>query len=69
MALGTDLFAATMPWVCLLLEEKQLEALFANWAYWILTIYLLGLFTAVGQVFYHERQRLLNLLQRPTDCY
>ena len=53
-----------MPWFGLLLEEKQLEALFANWAYWILTIYLLGLFTAIGQVFCHERQRLLNLLQR-----
>ena len=61
---GLIFFAATMPWVCLLLEEKQLEALFVNWAYWILTIYLLGLFTAVGQVLYHERQRLLNLLKR-----
>ena len=53
-----------MPWFGLLLEEKQLEALFVSWAYWILTIYLLGLFTVTGQVFCHERQRLLNLLQR-----
>ncbi len=58
------LLLALLPWGALLLEETQLEPLFANGAYWILTAYMLGLLSILGLVLQQKREPMLSFFQQ-----